>query len=67
MEAGEDLISKKTSDDGKLSTGNYQYHEFGLALGDKRFRNVALHSNLPSVAAELLQLDTRSQNLRVLR
>ena len=67
VEAGEDLISKKTSDDGKLSTGNYQYHEFGLALGDKRFRNVALHSNLPSVAAELLQLDTRSQNLRVLR
>ena len=66
VEAGEDLISKKTSDNGKLSTGNYQYHEFGLALGDERFRNVALHSNLPSVAAELLQLD-RSQNLRVLR
>ena len=64
--AGENLISKKTSD-GKLSAGNYQYHEFGLALGDKPFRKVALHSYLPSVAAQLLRLDRKSQNLRVLR
>ena len=72
VNAGESLISKKSTDtDGKLSSGNYQVHEFGLVFNDsvssRAFRHAALHSKLPSVAAELLQLDTRSQNLRVLR
>ena len=49
VEAGEDLISKKTSDNGKLSTGNYQYHEFGLVD-----RNILLISSLKGQAAAYL-------------
>ena len=70
VNAGESLISKKSADvDGKLSSGNYQVHEFGLVFNDsaRAFRDVALYSKLPSVVAELLQLDSRSHNLRVLR
>jgi len=49
------------------SNGNFQVHEFGLVLNDKRFRDVALRSKLPVAAAELMQLDSNTQNLRVLR
>ncbi|KAL7527618.1 hypothetical protein ACHAXR_002044 [Thalassiosira sp. AJA248-18] len=68
VEAGEGLVSKHIEkSDGQLKNGNFQVHEFGLVLNDKRFRDVALHSRLPRAAAELLQLDSESQNLRVLR
>ena len=69
VDAGEDVVSKHIdmSGDKGPSKGNFQVHEFGLVLNDKRFRDVALHSRLPRVAAELLQLDRQSQNLRVLK
>lgn len=67
-DAGEDVVSKHIEKtEGKFSKGNFQVHEFGLALKDKRFRDVALRSSLPQAAAELMQLDSRTQNLRVLR
>jgi hypothetical protein len=31
------------------------------------FRNVALYSNIPQIAAELMELDSQTQNLRILR
>ena len=33
----------------------------------RAFRQTALYSTIPRIAAELMQLDPRSQNLRVLR
>eukprot|EP00581_Thalassiosira_minuscula_P030158 CAMPEP_0183786424 /NCGR_PEP_ID=MMETSP0739-20130205/67020_1 /TAXON_ID=385413 /ORGANISM="Thalassiosira miniscula, Strain CCMP1093" /LENGTH=451 /DNA_ID=CAMNT_0026030475 /DNA_START=112 /DNA_END=1467 /DNA_ORIENTATION=+ len=69
VDAGENLISKHIEKaGGKVAAkGNFQVHEFGLVLNDKRFRDVALHSNLPLAAAELMQVDGDTQNLRVLR
>ncbi|KAL9181436.1 hypothetical protein ACHAXT_010241 [Thalassiosira profunda] len=68
VEAGEGLISKHVAKaGGTLSKGNFQVHEFGLLFNDERFRDVALQSRLPVAAAELLQLDRETQNLRVLK
>lgn len=33
----------------------------------RAFREAALYSKIPAIAAELMQLDPRSQNLRILR
>mmetsp|Transcript_32641 Transcript_32641/g.53263 ORF Transcript_32641/g.53263 Transcript_32641/m.53263 type:complete len:286 (-) Transcript_32641:611-1468(-) len=69
VDAGESIVSKHIEKaGGKMpSNGNFQVHEFGLVLNDKRFRDVALRSKLPVAAAELMQLDSNTQNLRVLR
>lgn len=67
-DAGEGLVHKQLEKTGgKLPPSNFQVHEFGLVLNDKRFRDVALRSKLPRAAAELMQLDEKTQNLRVLR
>lgn len=66
--AGESIVSKHAEKlGGQLPPKNFQVHEFALALNDDRFRDIALHSKLPRAAAELMQLDSESQNLRVLR
>ena len=67
-DASESLVSSHLEKSGgNLPSGNFQVHEFGLVFNDKRFRDVALYSKLPRVAAELMQLDRKTQNLRVLR
>lgn len=66
--AGEALVSEHVEKlGGKPKNGNFQVHEFGPLMNDERFRNVALHSRLPRAAAELMQLDRQTQNLRVLK
>ena len=68
VQAGDDVVSKHLEKaGGQFNKGNFQVNEFGLVLSDKRFRDVALRSRVPSAAAELMQLDSHSQNLRVLR
>ena len=68
VQAGDDVVSKHLEKaGGQFNKGNFQVNEFGLVLSDKRFRDVALRSRVPRVAAELMQLDSQSQNLRVLR
>jgi len=70
VDAGESLVTKHVEKmGGKLKSGNFQVHEFGLVFdeNDKRFRDVALRSRLPRAAAELMNLDGHSQNLRLLR
>ncbi len=69
MNASEDLVAKQIEKTGGTlpSNKNFQVNEFGLVLNERRFRDVALHSKLPRAAAELMQLDGASQNLRVLR
>lgn len=67
-DAGESIVNKHLEEsDGKLPSKNFQVHEFGNVLKEKRFRDIALHSKLPRVAAELMQLNSKTQNLRVLR
>ena len=66
VDAGEDLIDDSL-EKGNLKTGNFQVHEFAPMHMDERFRDVAIRSELPTAAAELLGLDGRTQNLRVLR
>lgn len=78
VDAGNHLVSKHIEKSGGKgpSKGNFQVHDHGLILDDKgasgeceenRFRQVALHSKLPTAAAELMQLDEKTQNLRLLR
>jgi len=78
IEAGNNIVSGYIEKLGgkELPKGNFQVHEYGLVLDDKEasgegskniFRSVALHSQLPQIAAELMQLDENSENLRLLR
>jgi hypothetical protein len=39
----------------------------GAMYSHKAFRSMALHSKMPKVAAELMQLDAECQNVRILR
>jgi hypothetical protein len=66
VDAGESLATQHI-EEGKLKDGNFQLHEFGPLFSQKPFRDVALRSKLPRAAAELLQLDSATQNLRVLK
>ncbi|KAL7468454.1 hypothetical protein ACHAXS_008679 [Conticribra weissflogii] len=78
IDAGTNIVSAHIEKLGgkELPKGNFQVHEYGLVLDDKEasgegsknvFRRVALHSKLPQIAAELMQLDKSTENLRLLR
>ena len=39
----------------------------GAMFSHEAFRSIVLHSKMPKIAAELMQLDPQTQNLRILR
>jgi hypothetical protein len=54
-------------ENGLIFNGGGPFDENHTMSSTKIFRDVALYSNIPQIAAELMELDPKTQNLRVLR